>query len=110
MVSRMCIPVHNALTSAAQAVQGWQSREGRSACSNCILTRQPLWLYSACTDDLLTLRQKLISLRTSMMETSWGVVTMMAPSTLEAFNNCAIEMCSSDVLQQGSQLATGWYR
>ncbi len=24
---------------------------------------------------------------------------MMAPSTFEAFRNCAMEMCSSDVLQ-----------
>ncbi len=27
---------------------------------------------------------------------------MMAPSTFEAFRNCAMEMCSSDVLQHVS--------
>ena len=73
----------------------------RSARSNYTLTRD-FTLYSTCIYDMLTLRQKLISLRTSMMETSWGVVTMIAPSTLEAFKNCAIEMCSSDVLQQAA--------
>ena len=73
-------------------------------------TDQVLKLHSTVPDDRLTLRQKLISLRTSMMDTSWGVVTIMAPSTLEAFRNCAIEMCSSDVLQQGGQLAAGWCR
>mmetsp|Transcript_15044 Transcript_15044/g.38482 ORF Transcript_15044/g.38482 Transcript_15044/m.38482 type:complete len:284 (+) Transcript_15044:430-1281(+) len=39
--------------------------------------------------------QKLISLRTSTRETSWGVVTMTAPSMLQVFKNCTKEMCSS---------------
>ncbi len=39
-----------------------------------------------------------------MIETSCGVVTMIAPSTFEAFRNCAMEMCSSDVLQHKTTL------
>ena len=46
---------------------------------------------------LLTFLQKLTSFRTSMMATSWGVVTMTAPSTSAPFRNCAMEICSSDV-------------
>jgi len=45
----------------------------------------------------VTFRQKLISLRTSMRDTSWGVVTMTAPSTWLALRYCAMEMCSSEV-------------
>mmetsp|Transcript_15787 Transcript_15787/g.51751 ORF Transcript_15787/g.51751 Transcript_15787/m.51751 type:complete len:240 (-) Transcript_15787:95-814(-) len=44
-----------------------------------------------------TLRQKLISLRTSMSATSCGVVTMMAPSIPACFKSCAMLMCSSEV-------------
>lgn len=40
---------------------------------------------------LLAFLQKLISLRTSAMDTSWGVVTTTAPSTRAAFRNCARE-------------------
>ena len=36
-----------------------------------------------------TFLQKLISFRTSMIETSCGVVTTRAPSTLQSFRNCA---------------------
>jgi len=67
-----------------------QQAKGYGQCSNgCCHNMQ-----AACT-----FLQKLISFRTSMMETSCGVVTIMAPSTFEAFKNCAMEMCSSDVLQ-----------
>ena len=44
-----------------------------------------------------TLRQKLISLRTSNNDTSCGVVTITAPSTEESLRYVAIEMCSSEV-------------
>mmetsp|Transcript_34399 Transcript_34399/g.97450 ORF Transcript_34399/g.97450 Transcript_34399/m.97450 type:complete len:213 (+) Transcript_34399:336-974(+) len=44
-----------------------------------------------------TFLQKLISLRTSMIETCCGVVTMMAPSGLAALRYCTMEMCSSEV-------------
>ena len=40
------------------------------------------------TPPCLTFLQKLISLRTSMMETCWGVVTTTAPSTRASLRNC----------------------
>jgi hypothetical protein len=45
----------------------------------------------------LTFLQKLISFRTSIIDTSCGVVTTIAPSTPVALRYCAIEMCSSEV-------------
>lgn len=43
---------------------------------------------SACSNAGPTFLQKFISLRTSMMETSCGVVTTTAPSTRVPFKNC----------------------
>ena len=48
-------------------------------------------------EGLRTFLQKLTSFRTSMMDTSCGVVTITAPSTFAPFRNCAMEMCSSEV-------------
>ena len=46
---------------------------------------------NSATKPKLAFLQKLISLRTSMMETSCGVVTTTAPSTRAALRNCSAE-------------------
>ena len=46
---------------------------------------------------MLVLKQKLISLRTSWRATSWGVVTMTAPSRPTSFKKVMTAMCSSEV-------------
>lgn len=46
---------------------------------------------------MLTLRQKSISLRTSNRDTSWGVVTSIAPVNAAFDKYETAERCSSDV-------------
>ncbi len=53
-----------------------------------------------------TFLQKFSSLRTSISETSCGVVTTSAPSTPDARRNCAMLMCSSLVPGGASTTST----